>query len=130
MANHAADEPAVGDRMILLFRADGVGGAGLRHFLCHRPEIRLLRLRGWRDDEKTATIGENMPYLHVFLSVAAEFRPEIADVCIIVDDAAFDETVEGGGAGGLAGGIDGKDRIFIHLLRAGPIHPACTDVDF
>jgi hypothetical protein len=40
-----------------------------------------------------------MPDLHVFLPVAGEFGPEVADICVVVDDAAFDKAVEGGGAG-------------------------------
>ena len=40
-----------------LLRADGVGGARLRHFLRHRPKVRLFLLRGCRNDVKSATIG-------------------------------------------------------------------------
>ena len=70
-----------------------------------------------------------MPNLHVLLAVAGEFRPEVADIGVVIDDAAFDEAVESRGAGGLSGGIDWKDRVFIDFFRARPIGPAgeCTD---
>ena len=73
-----------------------------------------------------------MPNLHILLAVAGEFRPEVADIGVVIDDAAFNKTVKSRGAGGLSGGIDWDNRVFIDFFRAGPIGPTreCTDFQF
>ena len=70
-----------------------------------------------------------MPDFHFLLAVAAEFGPDIRDASMIGKFSHLDQPVQYGGRRCFPGRKDREDRVLIHLLRPGPVGPACVGVD-